>query len=202
LTRDPIDEVLSSRVRLRIAAAVSVRPRTLAELASLTGISVQGVLRHLKRLVELGIVEERKLVPRTPKARRVYSAKGSTVGDYSSGGLTIVRSTERVSRGSSAGRQVQDLEGLAGEVLIHRRRIAEQAKKLARLIDALVEQQEALSRAMEQAKFTPEEGLLLGVLLTEETIEEGARVLSTYYGLDDRRSIDKALAKARRIGFK
>ena len=202
MTRDTIDEVLSSRVRLRIADAVSVRPRTLAELASLTGISVQGVLRHLKRLVELGIVEERKLVPRTPKARRVYSAKGSTVGDYSLGGLTIVRSTERVSREPSAARQAQDLEGLAGEVLIHRRRIAEQAKKLARLIDALVEQQEALSRAMEQAKLTPEEGLLLGVLLTEETIEEGARVLSTYYGLDDRRSIDKALAKARRIGFK
>jgi hypothetical protein len=47
-----------------------------------------------------------------------------------------------------------------------------------------------------------EERLMLGVVLTEETAEDGAKVLSKYYGIDDRRSIDNALAKARRLGSK
>jgi predicted transcriptional regulator len=202
LNPEALSEVLSSRVRMKIADAVSVRPRTLNELAFMTGISVQGVLRHLKLLMKTGLVEERKVFPRTPKARRVYVAKTSTIGDYSWEDLTIVKYTERTSMQVPVRRKPQDLERVAGEMLIHRRRITDRAKKLGRLIDDLVAEQEALEEALEEARVSSEERLMLGVLLTEDTIEDGVKVLSRYYGLEDRRSIDKALAKARRIGVK
>ena len=42
-----LGEVVSSKARLIIADLVSRRPRTLRELSQVTGISVQGVLKHL-----------------------------------------------------------------------------------------------------------------------------------------------------------
>ena len=65
------------------------------------------------------------------------------------------------------------------------------------MIDDLVDDQEALSAALEEMPLVEQERLILEVLFTEETISEGVGVLSRYYGLDDRRSIDKALAQAK-----
>ena len=200
MNQEALSEVLSSRARLKIVDALSIRPRTLGELSATTGISVQGVLRHLRRLGELGLVEERKLVPRTPKARRVYASKSTAFGDYSAGDLTVVKSTEKLP--SQGHQRLQDLEKVAGEILLHRRRVGERARRLGELIDGVVTEQEELEAALEGARLTAEEKLMLRVILTEETLEDGARVLSRFYGVDDRRSIDKALAKARRIGAK
>jgi DNA-binding MarR family transcriptional regulator len=192
-----IDEVLVQGARLKIADAVSVRPRTLTELADLTGISVQGVLKHLKRLAVLGLVEERKTPASVTKARRVYLARGSSVGDYSAKELAIVKLSKATRPEKRRHTKNQDLESLAADVLFQRRKIRDEARKLGKMIDRLVEEEELLNGALEAGPFTDDERLILQNLLTEETIEDGVRVLSKYYGVEDRRSIDKALAKAR-----
>ena len=195
---DVLSEILSSRARVKIEDAVSLRPRTLGELAAITGISVQGVLRHLKILTELGLVEERKVSSKAPKARRLYAAKGISLGDYSAGGLTVVKATERVPPEMGGRRKRQDLERMSGELLIQRRRIRDEAKKLGRMIDELVDSQQALTSSLNGLGLDGEGKLILEVLLTEETAADGLKVLSRYYGLGDRRSIDKALAEAKR----
>jgi DNA-binding transcriptional ArsR family regulator len=194
---DQLAEVLSSRVRLKIEDALSLRPRTLNELASLTDISVQGVLRHLKRLEELGLVEQRRVSAKAPKARMVYAAGATIFGDYSVGNVTVMKATERWTSGGRDRGSVQDLERMAGELVIQRRRIRDEARRLGRMIDDLADDQDALKSALGTMKLSDEERLILEVVLTEETVDEGVRVLSRYYGLEDRRSIDKALAKVR-----
>ncbi len=195
---DLMEEVLSSRARLRIADAVSVRPRTLRELSRITGISVQGVLRHLKRLTELGAVEERPLPRLAPKARTVYASTSVRVRDYSTPGLTVVRSSERPPRARQEER-VRNLERAAGELLILRRRIGEGTRKLGRLIDEAAEEQEALAATVRSLPLSQAERLIVEVALTEDTLEDGVAVLSEYYGIEDRRSIERALAKAGRF---
>jgi len=179
--------------------ALSLRPRTLGELADLTGISVQGVIRHLKRLESLGLVDERRMEVRTPKARIVYAGRNSSIGDYSTGDLTAVKATDARHGGIDQGFGKGTPEEMAGELIVQRRRVKEQAKRLGKAIDELVEYQRALEAMLERMHLTQREHLILQVLLTEETVEEGRRALSGYYGLEDRRSIDEALAKARRV---
>ena len=55
------DEMVSSVMRLVIADLLSIRPRPLSELAHETGISVQGVLKHLKKLAAMGVLRETEL---------------------------------------------------------------------------------------------------------------------------------------------
>ncbi|MCL4355592.1 MAG: winged helix-turn-helix transcriptional regulator [Nitrososphaerota archaeon] len=197
MTIDFVEEVLSSKAKLRIMDAVSVRPRTLGELSDATGISVQGVLRHLKRLAELGLVEERGLSRAAPKARVVYAAASARVRDYSSKGLTVVRSADVRPRRQPA--RVRDLERAAGDLLIQRRRIGETARKLGRMIDEASEDQEDLAAAVASLGLSDTERLIVEVALTEDTLEEGRVVLSKYYGIEDRRSIERALSKAGRF---
>ena len=193
-----LGEVLSSGVRMKIAGAVSQRPRTLGELSYITGISVQGVLRHLRRLEKAGLIEERRVKASAPKARRVYAAKEAIMEDYSSGDLTVAKLVEKWPGIRRAQKQGTDLESMAAEVLIMRRRIREEAKKIGRMIDETAAGQEELEAALGHMRLSDEEHLILEVILTEETVEDGARALSRFYGIEDRRSIDEALAKARR----
>lgn len=193
---EALEAVLSSRVRLKIEDALSVRPRTLNELAAITGISVQGVLRHLRRLEEVGLVEERRLAPSTPRARAVYAPKSELVGDYSIPGLTVVKRTPMATH--PGGRKNADFERLSAEVLIGGRRVRDQAKRLGRAIEGVASDQSALSAAIDGADLSESERLMLRVLLTEETIGEGVEALSRYYGIEDRRSIEGALSKAKR----
>jgi len=193
-----IDEVMAPGARLKIADAVSVRPRTLTELADLTGISVQGVLKHLKRLTKLGLVDERKAPSSASKARRLYVAGNALVGDYSAKDFAIVKLSKAARPEKRRHARNQDLESLAADLLFQQRRIRDEARKLGKMIDRLVEGEELLVESLEAGSFTEDERLILQTLLTEETIEDGAKVLSRYYGIEDRRSIDKALAKARR----
>ncbi len=197
MNRDQLGEIISSRVRLKIADALSQRPRTLGELAYLTGISVQGVLRHLRLLEGLGVVEERKVSANAPKARRVYAAKGRAVGDFSHGDLTVAKAVDKLNQNRPP-RPGSDLEGMSAEVLIRRMRVKEEAKRLGRLIDELAEGQEELRSALDRMPLSEDERLILEVVLTEDTLEDGVRALSKFYGMEDRRSIDKALAKAKR----
>ncbi|MDG6985220.1 MAG: helix-turn-helix domain-containing protein [Nitrososphaerota archaeon] len=198
MATDLLEEVLSSRARLRIMDAVSTRPRTLGELSDLAGISVQGVLRHLNRLQEVGLVEERSLSRASPKARKVYAAKSARVRDASSGGFTVVRATE-LPPGDAGRSRVRDLEKAAGDLLVQRRRVREGVRKLARMIDEESDQQDDLESSIEGLKLSPTERLILRVVLTEDTVDDGERALTKYYGLGDRRSIESLLKKARRI---
>lgn len=178
--------------------SVSVRPRTLGELSDIAGISVQGVLRHVKRLMELGVVEEVRLSKAAPKARIAYVAKGARVRDYSSGGYAVVKSTEGVGGPQRKGK-VRDLERASGDLLILRRRIREETRKLGRMIDEAADEQDVLADSVRSLPLAPAEKLIVEVVLTEDTLEDGIRVLSNYYGIDDRMSIESALSKAKQI---
>jgi len=181
-------EILTSEVRLKIADALSQRPRTLRELASITGISVQGVLRHLRRLEKLGLVEERRLSSSIPKARKVYASKGAIVEDYSSGDLVVAKVVEGWPEGRDVKRQSADLENLSAEVLLLRRRVKEETKKLGRLIDGVAESQYELEAALASMSLSGVDRLILEVILTEETVEDGVRALSKFYGIEEGRS--------------
>ena len=199
MDRDTLAEILSSPARLTIMSAVSNRPRTLGELAYLTGISVQGVLRHLQRLSKLGLIKELKIEPTTPKARIVYESDKILVGDYSSPDLVMVKVTDMGIPEELGRLKSQDLETLSGDLIVLRRRVREEARRLSRLIEEHLDSHEALVAAIDSADLGEEERLMLKVILTEETVEDGIKVLSRYYGLKDRRSIDRALARARRV---
>jgi DNA-binding transcriptional ArsR family regulator len=200
LDSNTLDEVLSSSAKLRIESALSIRPMTLAELASATGITVQGVLKHLKRLAELGLAEEKRLPTKNLKARTVYAAAGEVIGNYSTSDLIVVKLTRKLPTGTPKARGSPDLEEKAADILLLQRRVKDQAKKLGGLLDELADEREALRSGVEGLHVSPEEGLILEVILTEETLEDGLRVLARYYGIEDRRSIDIAMAKARRSG--
>ncbi|HYA56529.1 MAG TPA: winged helix-turn-helix domain-containing protein [Nitrososphaerales archaeon] len=192
-----LGEVLSSGVRLKIADAVSQRPRTLGELAFITGISVQGVLRHLRRLEKLGLVEERRLSNSIPKARRVYASKGAVVEDYSSVDLTVAKVVQSFGTYPAMRGQATDLETMSADVLLLRRRVKDETKRLGKLIDEVAESRDELRAALASMPLNDVERLILEIVLTEETKEDGVKVLSRFYGIEDRRSIDKALAKMR-----
>jgi len=194
---DTLDEILSSGVRLKIANALSLRPRTLGELAYITGITVQGVLRHLRRFETMGLVEERGLNTSVPKARKVYASKGAIVEDYSSGDLTVAKVIKSRPDSRRTQKPLADLESMSADVLLLRRRVKEEAKKLGRLIDEAAESQGELEAALSKTPLNEVERLILEVLLTEETVEEGVRVLSRFYGIEDRRSIENVMSKAR-----
>ncbi len=192
--------VLSSRTRLRIADLISVRPRTLGELASLTGISIQGVLKQLQRLERLGLVEEKKVTGSGISVHKVYRGKGVRLGDFSVGDLTVVKLTKSAPQSSQSSKPLDELEFLAEEALLQRRRIKDHAKKLGRMIDDLVEDEAKMSGLLDSMDLGDEGRLVLQTLFTEESLGEGERAVSRYFGLDGRRSIEKALAKVRRIG--
>ena len=194
----PNEVLMSSQTRLRIAELISRRPRSLRELARLTRLSVPGVLRHVAALSRAGFIREERVTPETLPVRKVYSLKGGRVMDFSVGNLTIFKvAREKPTRL----RRSQDFERLSMEILVGRRRIRDRARRLARLTDELFESEELLIRGIERLDLSDEERLILLTVFTEETIDDAERVLTRVQGMKEaRRSIDKALAKAKRIG--
>ena len=192
------EALLSSPTRVRIAELVSRRPRTLRELARLTGVSVPGVLRHVEAMGRAGLIREDRLAAKGLPVRKVYSLQGVKVMDFSVGDLTILKvSAKEWTKAEAAG----SLERQAMDIMMARRRVRDKAKRLARAIDELAENEEALAQSIEGRGLADEERLVLLTVLTEETTEEAERVLARVQGMRDaRRSIDKALATARRNG--
>lgn len=198
VTRDPLPEIISSRVRIKVADLISTRPRTLGELAAATGISIQGVLKHLRKLEELGLAEEKSVRSPGLAVRKLYVAKGARLGDFSAGDLTLVKLSQKPSAPAEGPDRFVDLEYLAEETILRRRRIRDQTRRLGRMIDDLVEDESRIKAALESMDLNDTERLILQVLFTEESFEEGKRVLSEHFGLqDDKKSIEKALSKAR-----
>ncbi|HME18349.1 MAG TPA: winged helix-turn-helix domain-containing protein [Nitrososphaerales archaeon] len=192
-------EILSSKSRLRIADLLSTRPRTLGELADKTGVSVQAVLKHLEKLDRLGILEKRKVSGKGISIRKLYSLKGFRVGDFSAEGLTVVN-IARVGPVPYEGKDpVGDLERIAEDVLVQRRRVRDQARRLGRSIEELTAHEERLGGLIGGLGLGDDERLVIQTAFTEETLEEAEKELKRVHRIDDpRRSIATALAKARR----
>ena len=128
-------------------------------------------------------------------ARKLYSLKGRVV-DFTVGNLSIFKvamDTPVREKGT------QDLESLAMDIFIGRRQIREKAKRLDRAIDGLIENEETLARGIEALELTDEERLILLTIFTEETADDAEKILTRVQGMKEaRRSIDEALAKAKR----
>ena len=198
-----ISQAASSKTGHKIADLVSKRPRTLGELAGLTGVSVQAVLKHLKKLEKSGLVRGTTIESKAVRVRRVYYPGAVRLGDFSIGDLTVVKLSKPTRGRSRTSNPLEELELLAEESLVQRVRIGEQGRKLGRMIDGLVEDEGRMDALLEAIDLDEGERLILRVLFTEDTVEDAAKVLSSYYGLSDgRRSIDKVLAEARRSAKK
>ncbi len=194
-----LPEIVSSPTRLKIASLVSVRPRTLSELADLTAVSVQGVLRHLRKLSELGLVEELRIKGKGITVRRLYASKSGQVGDFSLDDMAVVKFTGEGESQAVERNLVEELKFLSEEALVNRRRVREHVRRLGRLLEELAEEQRRLRETVGRLRFDAEDSTSLMVFFTEETEEDAVRVLKKYYGIaDGRRSIEKALSKARR----
>jgi len=187
-----------------IGQLISTRPRTLRELADRTGISIQGVLKHLEKLKKIGLIEERTLSrPKYLAVRKAYSLKGSNLGDFSRGSLMIVNlSAEREEEELGAAKDVYaDLNRMAEELLIQGRRIKNQARRLQRMIDEFSATESRLKSSVESLDLDPEEKLIAETVFTEDTMESAAKVLSKFYGC---RSPDQAIrdvvAKVKKAG--
>ena len=196
---ETIAELISSRSRLRIVDLLSRRPRTLKELSVSTGISVQGVLKHMNKLDEMGLVREKKFKGSEIPIRRTYYLKGSRIRDFSLGDLTIIKSTSAKAEGLGSKHLYFDLERLAEDGIVLRRRVRDRTRRLGRVIDELVDAETKLVAFIESMDLDEEDRLVLLTAFTEETLQDAERVLREVHGVPEpRRSIARALAKARR----
>jgi len=199
MSAEVASEILSSRSRLKIADMMSARPRTLGELAAKTGVSVQAVLKHLEKLDRLGVLEKRKVSGRGLSARKLYAMKGFRIGDFSLEGLTVVSLSARKPIRYEGSDPIGDLERIAEDALVQKRRVREQARKLGRSIAELAEHEERLDGLIDALGLGDEDRLVVQTAFTEETLEEAERELGKTHKVGDpRRSIARALAKARR----
>jgi predicted transcriptional regulator len=198
-----LEDVVSSKARLRIADLVSVRPRSLKELADLTGISVQGVLKHISILEKLGLVGEIKIDAGKLPIRKVYSIKGVRIGDFSHGDLTVVKMTSTTGRHALSEEPIRELESLAADALVQRRKVRDQTRRLGRIIDELVNTEARIGDVVDGLGVPDEDRLLLSAAFTEETMEEAEKALARHLGLrEPRRALEKALSRARKLGKK
>jgi predicted ArsR family transcriptional regulator len=197
--KETFSELISSATRLRIVDLLSKRPRSLGELASSTGITVQGVLKHLDRLSKLGLIEERRIYSNESSVRKMYSLRGPRISDFSLGDLTVVKATELVESEKAGAGSLREIELLAEDALVLKRRIRAQAKKLGRAIDELSGEEQRLINLIEAIKIDEFSRLVLETAFTEETMRDAEGVLSEIHQVEDpRKTIERALAKARR----
>lgn len=187
-----------------IAQLISIRPRTLRELAEGTGISIQGVLKHLKKLNELGLVKETILSrPKYLAVKKAYTSRGSNLRDFSSGGLMVVNLNEaREEEAVEAAKDVYaELNRMAEELLIQERRIKDKARRLQKMIDGFSATESRLKGLIESLDLDSEERLIAETVFTEDTMESAATVLSKFYGCrDPDQAIKDVVAKVKNAG--
>jgi len=182
---------------------VSLRPRTLRELADLTGISVQGVLKHLAKLKSLGLVSEMKLAAGALPVRKLYTIGDVRIGDFSHGDLTVVKISRFSEQVAQPGDSVKELEALAADAMVERRRIRDQARRLGRAIDDLVSTEARIGSLIRGLGLDDKDRLLLHTFFTEESLEDAERALREHYGMREAgRALEKAISRARKLGKK
>ncbi len=203
MSQEALEAIVSSKARLQIADLVSTRPRTLRELADFTGISIQGVLKHLDKLNGLGLIAEKRVSGGSLPVRKLYAIKGVRVGDFSYGGLTVVKMSRSIGKAVGSENPVPELESLAADAIVQRRRIRDQARRLGRMIDEFVDTETRIEGLVRSLDVKDDERLLIQTAFTEESLEEAERTLREHQGLKDaRRALEKALSRARKVGKK
>ena len=178
-----LEGVVASRTRLKIAHLLSTRPRTLGELAESTHTSVQAVLKHLGKLSQIGLVEELRLTkPKRLGIRKIYRVRKTLIGDYSLGNLMVVNliQTAREETIPSKG-GIDELERLAGDSIIQKGRIRDQARRLERMIGELAGIESRLKDSIQKLPLNEEEKLVAYVMFTEDSGAEAVKVLSSHY---------------------
>lgn len=160
-------------------------------------------MKHLRALKSLDLIEVSKPHVKGLKVHKLYSLKSHSIGDFSTADTMIVKMSGLGRPSQKESVRTEDLELMAEDTLIERRRIREQAKRLDRLIDELVSGESNLRAALGDLELGNEDKVILNVFYSEDSMEDAERVLSRYYGLKDgRRSIERALANANRVAGK
>lgn len=196
-----LEEIASSKSRLLLADLISTRPRTLAELAKATGISPPGVLKHLGILERLGVVEEAPFEGGPLSARKVYRLKGRPVKNFSGDGALVVRESPASRTQARSDDPLRELQTISTDLILERRRIREQVRKLARGADRLAESEARLNALVDGLGLSDLDGFLVRAAFTEESLEDAEAYMRDTMGLPDARTaLDRALRKARRVG--
>ena len=73
----PLFQALADPTRVRVVEALGEGPRKAGELATLTGVSAPSMSRHLRVLLEAGLVEDER--PRDDARTRVFHLRPESV---------------------------------------------------------------------------------------------------------------------------
>jgi predicted transcriptional regulator len=197
-----IEEVASSRVRLKIANLLSSRPATLSELSALCGISVQGVLKHLKKIESEGLLKEENMEGgRFLRQRKLYSIESRKIADYSEGELlvaTIGRSSkEEPTRVKDA---YQELDGLAQDIILLRRRARELSQRMKRVLEEVTEDEARIGGLIDGLSLAPDEKQIAYLIFTEDSPDHAGTILKEHYGCRDPEAAMKSVVTRIRRG--
>jgi predicted transcriptional regulator len=191
-----IEQIASSRLRLKIASLLSSRPATLSELSVLTGISVQGVLKHLKKISEEGILQEEKMKGgRYLRQRKLYFIESRKIADYSEGELLVATLGRS---GKEPPLKVKDtyeeLDWLAQDIVIMRRRARELSHRMKRVLDEVTEDEARIGALIDGLSLAPEERQIAYLIFAEDTPDNARAILRKHYGCRDPDAAMKAVA--------
>jgi len=196
-----IEEVASSRVRLQIGNLLSSRPATLGELASLTGISVQGVLKHLKKIGDQGMLEEETMKRgRYLKQRKLYFIRSRKIADYSEGELLVATLGRSVREPPVKVKDARDeLDWLSQDIVILRRRARELSHRMKRVLEEVTEDEGRIGALIDGLSLSPEEKQIAYLIFAEDTPEHARAILKEHYGCaDPDAAMEAVAAKVRR----
>ena len=197
-----IEEIASSRARLKIANLLSSRPATLSELSVLADLSVQGVLKHLKKLSEEGILEEEKMRGgKYLKQRKLYFIESRKIADYSEGELlvaTIGRSAKEPPM--KVKDAYEELDWLSQDIVIMGRRARELSKRMRRVLEEIIADEARIGALIDGLALSPEEKQIAYLIFAEDTPEHARAILKEHYGCRDPEAAMKAVAARVRMG--
>jgi predicted ArsR family transcriptional regulator len=183
-----IEEIANSRARLTIASLVSSRPRTLGELAETTGISVQGVLKHLKKLSEAGMLKVKSIpAGRYLRPRKLYYIDTRRVADYSRGDMIVATLGEELGDDDtgepmSPADPYAELDRLAQDIILLRRRARELAIRMKHMTEEVTENESRIARLIEGLQLSPEEKQIAYLIFGDDRPEQARRILKEHYG--------------------
>jgi predicted ArsR family transcriptional regulator len=188
-----IEEIANSRARLTIASLISSRPRTLGELAETTGISVQGVLKHLKKLSEAGMLKVKSIpAGRYLRSRKIYYIDTRRVADYSRGDMIVATlgdesgggddATEDTAEAMATGDPYAELDRLAQDIILLRRRARELSIRMKHMTEEVTENESRIAKLIEGLELSPEEKQIAYLIFGDDRPEQARRILKEHYG--------------------
>ena len=189
-----IEEIANSRARLTIASLISSRPRTLGELAETTGISVQGVLKHLKKLSEAGMLKVKGLpAGRYLRPRKLYYIDTRRVADYSRGDMIVATLGDELDDDDTSGTSepmaaidpYAELDRLAQDIILLRRRARELSIRMKHMTEEVTENESRIAKLIEGLQLSPEEKQIAYLIFGDDRPEQARRILKEHYGCHD-----------------